>query len=46
MSGSVQSLRKDVERLLSSGKYLIRGDWEERIDLGESSVRYNSDHVL
>ena len=31
-----KSLRKNVERLLSSGKYLIRGDCEGRISLGEA----------
>jgi hypothetical protein len=30
------SLRKNLERLLSSGKYLVRGDRQGRISLGEA----------
>jgi len=35
-SRSRQSLKKDIERLLSSAKYLVRRDCEERIGPGEA----------
>jgi hypothetical protein len=45
MSQSMQFLRKGVERLLSSGKYLIRGDFEGRINLGEAGGTWATNDI-
>jgi hypothetical protein len=45
MSGSMRSLRKGVQRLLSSGKYLIRGDRDGRIDLGEAGGTWATNDI-
>lgn len=45
MSPSSQSLREGVDRLLSSGKYLIRGDREGRIDLGEAGGTWATNDI-
>lgn len=48
-SCSRQSLKKDIERLLSSNKYLVRRDREEGITLGEAGgtwVTSNIDNAL
>jgi len=48
-SRSRQSLREDIERLLSSSKYFVRRNREERISLGEvvgTWVTNNIDNAL
>lgn len=44
-SRSRQSLKKDIERLLSSNKYLVRRDREEVISLGEAGGTWTTDNI-
>jgi hypothetical protein len=45
MSQPGQSVGIDVERLLASGKYLIRGDREGRIGLGEADGTWATNDI-
>ena len=40
-----RSFRKHAERLLHSGKYLIRGDFEGRINLGEAGGTWATNDI-